>query len=85
MAIVALNWVQTLLTGIWTCSPVPKFWDDRIPGTCVNKPALWFANAGINICTDIWLIILPVFILKSMILRWREKVSLILILGLGGL
>jgi hypothetical protein len=64
---------------------VPKFWDDRIPGGCVNKPALWYANAAINIIQDIWLIALPVFILRKLALPRREKISLIFILGLGGL
>ncbi|KAF2184948.1 hypothetical protein K469DRAFT_577795 [Zopfia rhizophila CBS 207.26] len=84
MALTVANSIQTFLTGIWTCNPVPKFWDDRIPGTCVNKPALWYANAAINICQDIWLIVLPIFILKKLVLPRREKVSLVLILGLGG-
>ncbi|KAF2463544.1 uncharacterized protein BDR25DRAFT_165387, partial [Lindgomyces ingoldianus] len=79
-----LNGVQTFLTGILSCYPVAKFWDDRIPGGCVNKPALWYANAAINITQDIWLIVLPIFILKKLALPKREKISLILILGLGG-
>ncbi|KAF2197097.1 hypothetical protein GQ43DRAFT_223315 [Delitschia confertaspora ATCC 74209] len=84
MAFILLNCTQTFLTAVFSCVPVPKFWDDRIVGTCVNKPALWFANAGINIVQDIWLIVLPFFILKKLILRTREKVVLMIILGLGG-
>lgn len=80
------NCLQTLVTGIFTCYPIPKFWDDdRIEGGCVNKAGLWYANAGINITQDIWLIVLPVFILRKLMLPRREKIVLILILGLGGL
>lgn len=79
------NSVQTFVTGIFSCFPVAKFWDDRIPGGCVNKPGLWYANAAINICQDIWLIVLPIFILRKLSLPKREKISLVLILGLGGL
>jgi hypothetical protein len=79
------NSFQTFITGIFSCYPVPKFWDDRSPGGCVNKPALWYSNAAINILQDIWLIVLPILILRKLALPRREKISLIFILGLGGL
>ncbi|KAF2112246.1 hypothetical protein BDV96DRAFT_649053 [Lophiotrema nucula] len=78
------NCVQTFVTGVLSCYPVAKFWDDRIPGGCVNKAGLWYGNAAINIIQDIWLITLPIFILRKLQLPKREKISLILILGLGG-
>lgn len=77
--------VETFFAGIFSCYPVAKFWDDRIPGRCVNKPALWYANAAINIFQDLSLIILPIFVLGKLVLPRREKICLILILGLGGL
>lgn len=42
MYITLFNCVQTFITGIFSCYPVAKFWDDRITGRCVNKPALWY-------------------------------------------
>jgi hypothetical protein len=85
IAFASLNCIQTFFTGTFSCYPVAKFWDDRIPGGCLNKPKLWYANAGINIFQDILLIVLPIFILRKLILPRREKISLVLILGLGGL
>ncbi|PSN60339.1 hypothetical protein BS50DRAFT_563986 [Corynespora cassiicola Philippines] len=82
--ITIFNCIHTFFTGVFTCYPVAKFWDDRIPGGCVNKEALWFANAAINIAQDISLVVLPVFILRKLALPKREKIGLILILGLGG-
>ncbi|KAJ4353986.1 uncharacterized protein N0V89_005718 [Didymosphaeria variabile] len=38
--IILATCVETLFTGLFSCYPIPKFWDDRIPGGCVNKPAL---------------------------------------------
>lgn len=66
------------------CYPVAKFWDRRIPGKCVNLGALYYANAGVNIVQDLSLVILPFFMLRKLILPKREKISLMLILGLGG-
>lgn len=80
-----LNCFQTFITGIFSCYPIEKFWDDRILGGCVNKPALWYANAAINIIQDVTLIVLPIFVLRKLVLPRREKISLVLVLGLGGL
>lgn len=77
--------VETFFAGLLQCLPVARFWDDSLPGTCVNKFALYFANAGINIAQDVSLIVLPCFILRRLIMPKREKLSLIVILGLGGL
>ena len=65
--------------------PIEKFWNAMIPGKCVNTGALYYANAGINIAQDISLVVLPFFILRKLIMPKREKISLMLILGLGGL
>lgn len=61
-----------------------KFWDPRDPGRCVNTAALYYANAAINIVQDISLVVLPFFILQQLLMPKREKVSLMIILGLGG-
>lgn len=71
--------------NIFACTPVAKFWDDRIPGKCINKTAMYFAIAAISVVTDVALVILPVFIIRKLQLRRREKYVLAIILGLGGL
>lgn len=64
--------------------PVAKFWNPQIPGTCVNAAALYYANAAINIVQDISLVMLPFFMLRSLSMPRKEKVTLMIILGLGG-
>ncbi|KUJ16489.1 uncharacterized protein LY89DRAFT_84513 [Mollisia scopiformis] len=76
--------IETFFTGLLTCLPVSYFWDKTIPGgKCVNEPALWFANAGINIFQDLCLLVLPFFILRELILGKRQKAGLMLVLSLG--
>jgi len=42
MAIVSVYVTQALVTGIFTCWPVAKFWDVRITtGHCLNRAGLW--------------------------------------------
>ena len=85
MGCVTLYGFCTIISAIFNCVPVPKFWDDRIPGHCINKPFLWSSNAGINIATNITLVTLLFFLLRNLMLPKRQKYTLIAILGLGGL
>lgn len=77
--------IETLFAGIFQCLPVQKFWDPLVPGKCVNTAALYYANAALNIAQDIVLVILPFFILRGLIMPRKEKLTLMLILGLGGM
>ncbi|KAH7391741.1 hypothetical protein BKA66DRAFT_25531 [Pyrenochaeta sp. MPI-SDFR-AT-0127] len=77
--------VVVLITGIFQCFPIAKFWNPRLPGVCVNTAALYYANSGFNIIQDLALVVLPFFILRKLILPKREKFTLMLILGLGGI
>lgn len=33
-----------VIANIFACYPVAKFWDDRIPGSYINKTAMYYAN-----------------------------------------
>ncbi len=86
MALIFLYGAETFFTGVFTCVPVALFWDPTIQdGTCVNKSALWFTNAGINILTDFSLLIIPIFMLRGFPLPKRQKIGLMVVLALGGL
>ncbi|PKY03164.1 putative integral membrane protein [Aspergillus campestris IBT 28561] len=76
--------------GVWVfisawlnCIPVAKFWDDDIPGYCLNKKALWFSNSGIHIFTDVLLLIYPMPVLRSLQLPKRQKFAIMGVFALG--
>ncbi|KAF3048799.1 hypothetical protein E8E11_000901 [Didymella keratinophila] len=76
--------IETLVAGILQCMPIARFWDARIPGKCINTVALYYANAAINVVQDVSLVVLPFFMLRSLIMPRKEKMTLMIILGLGG-
>jgi hypothetical protein len=78
-------YLWTVLSAIFTCTPVAKFWDPTVPGHCFNFTALWFSNAAVNIITDLTLIILPIPVIASMRLPRKQKVGIWLILAVGSL
>lgn len=85
IALVTLYGIETFFTGLFTCFPIAKFWNASLPGHCVHEPQLWFANAGLNIFSDLLLLLLSAFILKASTLGLKQKLWLTIVLGLGGL
>ena len=78
--------IETLLAGFFQCHPVAFFWNPMIPGgKCVNKFALYFANAWINIGNDFLILSFPILILKDLQMQRRQKFILIAIISLGGM
>jgi hypothetical protein len=88
---VVLGFVTTY--GLWTffgsvflCSPVHFFWDQSAPGgTCLNRFAVWFTDAGVNIVEYLVILILPMPVIRRLSLPPRQQKALMLVFALGGL
>jgi hypothetical protein len=85
-----LTLIGSIATGIalltW-CKPVAANWDPT-KGTCKSRETLsrWtYFISSVSIITDWSCAILPAFMLWSIQLRMRVKVSLIIVLSLGAL
>jgi hypothetical protein len=75
-----------VMGSIFACTPVAFFWDRSLPnGHCINLLAFWFSNAAFNILSDIFIIILPIPVLKSLSIPRKQKYGLIMIFIMGGL
>ncbi|KAK2028654.1 hypothetical protein LX32DRAFT_719928 [Colletotrichum zoysiae] len=68
---------------IFTCTPIAKFWDTSLPGTCLPRDPSLYANAAGNIVTDILVLVLPLPIISSLKLRPGQKYVLLGIFCLG--
>jgi len=83
LGILIVWYTWAVLSAIFTCIPVSKFWNPTLAGHCFNFQALWFSNASINIVTDLTLIILPIPVISSLHLPRKQKVGIWLILAIG--
>ncbi|KAJ6077377.1 uncharacterized protein N7446_000313, partial [Penicillium canescens] len=89
MSRIALGVISTyglwcVLSSILNCIPVNAFWDTSIQGRCIKREFLWFFNAGINIVTDLGILVMPIPVLSHLQLSWKRKFGLILIFAAGG-
>ncbi|KAI9867710.1 MAG: hypothetical protein M1813_008510 [Trichoglossum hirsutum] len=84
-AIVIVTGIWTIGTGILTCVPIAYNWDHSIKGgRCLPLKPLWFANATLNIVTDLSILVVPMPVLKSLVLPKKQKIGLFIVFALGG-
>ena len=83
MLIVGLYTAWAFVSGYLNCVPVARFWDRTVPGNCLSFEALWFFNAGMNIATDVALMILPMPLLSQLQLPRMQKFALIGVFAVG--
>jgi hypothetical protein len=56
-----------------SCIPIPKFWDQSIPGVCIHQHLADPIMGAVNIVTDIFLLCLPMPSIKSLQLPRKQK------------
>lgn len=83
MAIVATYSAWAIVSGYVNCVPVAKFWNQDLPGSCLNFEAVWFFNASMNIATDVALLILPMPLLSQLQLPRMQKIALMGVFAIG--
>lgn len=83
IAIIIGYTVSTVVACIFVCMPVQKFWKPQLEGHCINTFASWFANAILNIITDLMIIILPMPVVRGLQLKPRQKFLLMGVFAFG--
>ncbi|KAK0609296.1 hypothetical protein DIS24_g12343 [Lasiodiplodia hormozganensis] len=83
MAFIVLYALEAILLSVFSCTPIRRFWNRPIAGTCVDFKALWFAHAAINIFSDVLIISLPMPVIKGLNIPTKQKLALMGIFALG--
>lgn len=76
------------LVGLLQCRPMSFFWtrwDGQHQGHCINVNAVGWANAGISIALDFWMLALPLSQLQGLQLHWKKKIGVALMFFVGTL
>lgn len=68
---------------IFGCRPIQKHWTVGIEGTCINRPALYIATAGLGILSDLVLLVLPMPMILRLQMPSRQKAGLVLLFTIG--
>ncbi|PNS15710.1 hypothetical protein CAC42_4162 [Sphaceloma murrayae] len=81
---VCLSSCWTIFGSIFSCIPVASFWDARVKGTCLPHAVTWYFNAGLNVFTDLLIIVLPMPVLKNLNMPFKQRMALMGVFALGG-
>ena len=78
-------YMPSIITEVFQCTPVKKFWYPLWPGSCVNQKAVQFASAGFNLASDIAVLILPILAVRNLQMKRKKKIGLYIVFAFGGL
>ncbi|KAK7926577.1 hypothetical protein PG985_003575 [Apiospora marii] len=82
-AVVIAWWIAIVAVCVFQCNPIPKAWDQSLPGTCIDLKASFVGNAIPNIVTDIAILALPVGQVWHLQVNITQKISLLFMFLLG--
>jgi hypothetical protein len=85
LVLLVLYGLFAVLGTIFNCWPVAAYWGatQGITGVCMDRNALTFAIAGVNILTDIILVVVPLPMLWKLQIPRRQKIILCCVFGVG--
>ncbi|KAI0165385.1 hypothetical protein GGR52DRAFT_581989 [Hypoxylon sp. FL1284] len=83
MALVTCWTVAQEFVLIFSCMPIPFFWDRSIPGECLDSDLIGWMNAVGNLVTDLIVLVLPIPVVWRLNLKRGRKWAVIGIFGLG--
>jgi hypothetical protein len=83
--LVICYYVACVIVSICGCSPVSKYWDSSLPGTCIDSIAFFRWNGVANMLLDVLILCLPYPMAWRLQTTLRQKWILTGIFLLGGL
>lgn len=76
--------VASVLVCVFQCVPLHKMWDPAAPGHCIGFGKFALAMSCINICTDIFMLALPLPVVWALRINRTKKWLVTLSFVMGG-
>ncbi|KAL8756889.1 MAG: hypothetical protein Q9199_002616, partial [Rusavskia elegans] len=84
VGLMVLAWgIALTFVALFTCTPIRRSWDRRIPGHCLNREANFLGAAVPNILTDFILLVMPMPMLWHVQTTFRRKIGLFGVFAAG--
>jgi hypothetical protein len=77
-----------IFLAVFQCQPISYFWtkwDGLHEGTCLDANSISWANAGIGIAIDLWILAIPLWQLRSLQIHWKKKIGVAMMFSVGTL
>lgn len=84
MGVLTISFLILLPMAIWQCRPIRAIWDQNINNPhCLSISNIAYANAAVNIATEIMIFVLPLLALRKLHVPRKKKIALFCIFGVG--
>ncbi|KAK7415332.1 hypothetical protein QQX98_005976 [Neonectria punicea] len=86
MFVVAGSGIAIFFASVFPCTPFRKSWDLALPadvGSCIDRPAMFQATAGLGVATDIMIIAIPIPMVIGLQLSLKKKAALLCLFAIG--
>ena len=83
-AIVGLWWITFTVAEAFVCTPIRANWEPQIPHKCRSQHAIFIAGPVPWILTDFAILIAPLFVIRILQLRMKDKIGLSALFLSGG-
>nr|XP_036587682.1 CFEM domain-containing protein [Colletotrichum truncatum]KAF6798624.1 CFEM domain-containing protein [Colletotrichum truncatum] len=80
--------ITFIFVAVFQCSPISFYWtkwDLEHTGKCLDINAIAWANAGISIVLDFWMLALPLSQIRGLNLHWKKKIGVAMMFFVGTL
>ncbi|KAE8385684.1 hypothetical protein BDV23DRAFT_187984 [Aspergillus alliaceus] len=79
-----ISFLVTTPMAIWQCKPFRAAWDYEVDNArCLNIAAVAYANAIVNMITEVLILILPLPVLRTLRVSLRKKIAIISVFSAG--
>jgi hypothetical protein len=86
MVFIIISGLWMVVSGFAFCVPIHIFWSGHVLSAeahCLPAGPVWYANAAMQIFTDIAILILPMPVLSKLHLPRRQRAGIMLVFGVG--
>lgn len=85
MAFLTLSVLVLIPLVIWQCNPIYASWqlDSRHHARCLSLSGVAYANAAINIATEMTIFVIPLPVVRKLQIKRAKAISLYVLFGAG--
>jgi hypothetical protein len=85
MGLMLAYYIPAVIVKVRICSPIARFWDQTVDGSCLNETSIIMADAVVSVVSDLIILILPLPLTLTLQMSGKRKMRVMGILGAGGL
>ncbi|PPJ54758.1 hypothetical protein CBER1_04018 [Cercospora berteroae] len=85
IALLSAHYISSFVTWGVQCVPAQRYWNPSVPGTCIKQSAWILSVNGVNLATDVLVLVLPIYPVAKLRLPPKQRLAILAIFTVGGL